>query len=94
MLGMAIPTSDKPGHRALHERVLAALDTCVESQRVDFKESAPWDALRYKIIRTAMAMANLRDGRLLVIGVGERGPEWDLTGISNAIWRRTPSTMS
>lgn len=60
-----------------------ALDTCVESQSVDFKESAPWEALQFKIIRTAMAMANLRDGGVIVIGVGERGEQWELTGISN-----------
>ncbi len=79
---MAIPTSDMPGHRALHDRVVAALDTCVESQSVHFKESAPWEALQFKIIRTALAMANLRDGGVLVVGVGERGEQWDLTGIS------------
>jgi predicted HTH transcriptional regulator len=70
---MAIPTSDMPGHRALHDRVVAALDTCVESQSIDFKESAPWEALQFKIIRTALAMANLRDGGVVVVGVGERG---------------------
>src|ERR1051325_11611659 len=48
---MAIPTSDMPGHRALHDRVVAALDTCVESQSVDFKESATWEALQFKNIR-------------------------------------------
>lgn len=38
--------------------------------------------LQYKLIRTAMAMANLRDGGVIVIGASERGPSWDLTGIS------------
>ncbi len=80
---MAIPTSDMPGHRALHERVVRALDTCIESQGVDFKESAPWSVLQYKIIRTALAMANLRDGGVLVIGASERGNQWALTGVSD-----------
>jgi hypothetical protein len=79
---VAIPTSDMPGHRALHARVQAALDTCVESQSVDFKESATMEGLQYKLIRTAMAMANLRDGGVIVIGASERGASWDLTGIS------------
>jgi predicted HTH transcriptional regulator len=79
---MAIPTSDMPGHRALHDRVVAALDTCVESQSVDFKESATWEALQFKIIRTVVAMANLRDGGMLVIGASEAGERWELTGVS------------
>lgn len=30
-----------------------------------------------------MAMANLRDGGIIVIGVSERGESWELTGISD-----------
>lgn len=71
------------GHRGLRDRVVAALDTCVESQSIDFKESASWETLQFKIIRTALAMANLRDGGVLVIGASESGDEWDLTGISD-----------
>ena len=80
---MAIPTSDLPGHRALHERVVRALETCVESQSIDFKESAPWGALEFKIIRTALAMANLRDGGTIIIGASESGDRWNLDGISD-----------
>ncbi|HEY0371625.1 MAG TPA: ATP-binding protein [Thermoanaerobaculia bacterium] len=79
---MAIPTSDLPGHSGLKDRVYAALDTCVESQSVDFKESATWGVLQHKIIRTSLAMANLRDGGILVIGASESGDQWDLTGIA------------
>lgn len=71
-----------PGHRGLHDRVHAALDTCVESQNLDFKESSTMTALQYKLIRTAMAMANLRDGGVIVVGASERGDAWQLTGIS------------
>jgi predicted HTH transcriptional regulator len=81
---MPIPTSDLAGHRALHERVVTALETCVESRGVEFKESATWDDLQFKIIRTALAMANLRDGGIVVIGVGERGEQWHLGGISES----------
>jgi predicted HTH transcriptional regulator len=80
---MAIPTSDMPGHRALHDRVVAALDSCIESQGVDFKESALWEDLEFKIIKTALAMANLRDGGILVIGASESGDQWDMRGISD-----------
>ena len=79
----AIPTSDMPGHRKLHERVFNALDRCQESKSVDFKESAPWEDLKWQLIRTSLAMGNLRDGGIIVIGASERGDTWDLTGISN-----------
>jgi hypothetical protein len=79
---MAIPTSDMPGHKELHDRVYNALDRCQESKSVDFKESAPWDDLKWQIIRTALAMGNLRDGGIIVVGASERNDTWDLTGIS------------
>ena len=71
-----------PGHAALHDRVTSALDTCVESQGAEFKESASWDALDAKLIRTAMAMGNLRDGGVIIIGASQRGSTWDLPGIT------------
>jgi predicted HTH transcriptional regulator len=77
----AIPTSDLPGHKLLHERVVNALDRCQESQGIEFKESAPWESLKWSIVCTAMAMANLRDGGIVVIGVSERGTTWELTGV-------------
>jgi len=77
----AIPTSDMPGHGKLHERVSNALDRCQESRSVDFKESASWKNLKLQIIRTSLAMGNLRDGGIIVIGVSERGEKWELSGI-------------
>ena len=75
---MAIPESTLPGHHLLHERVVAALQVCQESTDIDFKESAEWSSLKNQIARTAIAMANLRDGGIIVIGVGERGGVWSL----------------
>lgn len=79
----AIPSSDLPGHKLLHERVVAALDLCQESQAIDFKESAPWENLAARIIKTCIGMGNLRDGGIVVIGVSERGDSWDLNGIQD-----------
>ena len=79
---MAFPTSDMAGHARLHDRVMTALNRCLESQDVDFKESAPWPDLRYRIAKTAMAMGNLRDGGIVVVGASERNAIWELTGIS------------
>ncbi len=78
----ALPYSDMPGHQRLHERVHGYLDRCQEHQSIDFKESAPWDALKWHITRTSMAMSNLRDGGVIIVGVSERGDNWDLTGVN------------
>jgi predicted HTH transcriptional regulator len=76
----AIPSSDMPGHSKLHERVYNALDRCQESKSVEFKQSATWDDLKWKLIRTIIAMGNLRDGGIIVIGASEQGDSWELTG--------------
>lgn len=79
---MAIPSSSLPGHKQVHDRVMAALDRCQETRSVEFKESQPWDTLKHKIIRTALAMGNLRAGGIIVVGVSERNGEWFLSGIA------------
>ena len=79
---MAIPKSNLPGHKSLHGRAVAALGRCQEAQDIEFKEAATWGTLKWKIIRTALAMGNLRDGGIIVVGVSERNDEWDLAGIT------------
>ena len=49
---------------------------------MDFKESQAWATLKWKIIKTCLAMANLRDGGIIVVGVSERDQTWQLDGIS------------
>lgn len=78
-----IPTSDLHGHKLLKDKVWYILDRCQESQSIEFKRSAQWDDLRWSIIKTCMAMANLRDGGLFVVGVSENGDTWDLSGIQD-----------
>jgi hypothetical protein len=80
----AIPRSALPGHRQLHERAVAALERCQETQSVDFKESAAWEDLKWHVIHSVLGMGNLRDGGVIVIGVSQRGDEWDLTGVDPA----------
>jgi hypothetical protein len=72
------------GHRLLRSRVEVALDRAIEAPEVDFKRSAPWDALKYKIVKASMGMGNLRDGGILVVGVAEEVASWVLEGISDA----------
>jgi hypothetical protein len=78
---MPIPASNATGYRRLHERITYALARLQEAQDVDFKQSASWNALQWRIVRTAMAMANLRDGGVIIIGVAEAGEVWKPTGI-------------
>ncbi len=80
---MAIPDSSLPGHAALHARVAHALDRCLEEMDVDFKQSAPWPDLKTRIIPSAQAMGNLRDGGLIIVGLAESGPSWLPTGIDS-----------
>lgn len=51
--------------------VLAILNG-VETRSTEFKESQSLDNIRWKIIKACMAMANLRDGGRLIIGMTER----------------------
>jgi predicted HTH transcriptional regulator len=78
----AIPSTDMPGHRRLAERVNLALDTCQEGQAVEFKESKEWRFLRWAITKTALAMGNLRDGGIIIVGASEGRDKWELTGIN------------
>jgi predicted HTH transcriptional regulator len=78
-----IPTSNLRGHKLLKEKVWYILDRCQESQSIEFKRSGSWEDLKWAIIKTCMAMANLRDGGVIVIGVSENGGTWDPSGIQN-----------
>ena len=79
----AIPSSQLPGHKQTHDRVISALERCQESQDIDFKESVKWPAIRWRMTRTVLGMGNLRDGGIIIIGVSERGNTWTLAGMTN-----------
>ena len=78
----SIPRTDTPGYRQLHARVENALDRLQEAPDIEFKESASWATLKWKIIKTALAMGNLQDGGILVVGVSQRAGQVPLTGIT------------
>jgi predicted HTH transcriptional regulator len=52
--------------------ILVALRDAVETRVTEFKESQPFDVLRWKLVKACMAMANLRDGGRIIIGCDER----------------------
>ncbi len=76
-----IPSSSLPGLSTLHKRVTSALEYRSETEWIEFKCAADWDGLKHKIVRTCLAMSNQRDGGIIIVGVGESGNEWELTGI-------------
>jgi len=53
-----------------------------EERFLEYKESAPWGSIKTKIIRTAMAMANCRDGGTVIIGVSQREGQFFPEGVS------------
>src|SRR5213594_3556788 len=80
----ALPSSDLPGHKQIQQKADLALDTCQESQSVEFTESQSWLDLRWKITRTCLAMGNLRDGGIIVVGVSQRRKKWSVSGVRKA----------
>ena len=80
----AIPESTLPGHKQLHERAVAALDRCQEDRDIDFKQSAEWATLQWRVTHALLGLGNLRDGGLVIVGVSEDQGRWVLSGISDA----------
>lgn len=78
---MAFPTTEMAGYADLKERITLALSRCQEQPWLDFKESQPWHVLRWRLLKTMMGMANLRDGGLILVGVAEKDNSWSLDGI-------------
>lgn len=54
------------------EELVALIELGREDRSVEYKESLAWDDLKNKIAKTALGMANIRDGGTIAIGVSER----------------------
>ena len=55
-----------------------------EERNLEYKGNISWDApqSRASLIKTILAMSNVRDGGAIVIGVGQHGENFVLTGLS------------
>jgi hypothetical protein len=63
-----------PESRAvIEERVRTALDLLMEIPGVEFKRDGIFATYQYDIAKTLMAMANLRDGGMMIFGVSQDG---------------------
>ncbi len=54
------------------EELVALIDLGREDRSLEYKESRPWSDLKDKIAKTALGMANVRDGGTIIIGVSQR----------------------
>jgi predicted HTH transcriptional regulator len=61
-----------PFDRQLAEqRARRLIDSRAELTGVEYKRDADFPSLKFRITKTAMAMANLRDGGMIIIGVSQ-----------------------
>jgi len=77
----ALPSTDNEGYKSLRERIDTALKLCKEESSIDFKKANVWDELKDIVIKTSLAMANLRDGGIIIVGVQENSGRWEITGL-------------
>jgi hypothetical protein len=69
----AIPSSDLEGHESIKERVNAALSLLAEGRSVEFKGPEKWEALSSGLAKDILAMSNIRDGGIIIIGIEKTG---------------------
>ncbi len=64
---------------------LEAIKAAVETRNNEFKSGETYSKLRWKLAKTCMAMANLRDGGRILIGMAEREGRWFPDGVSQPV---------
>ena len=79
----ALPSTDLKGYESLKDRVQGMLDMLQEGRTVDFKKASSWDDLKQGIPKDILAMSNLRDGGIIIIGVEENNNLWNCTGMTD-----------
>jgi predicted HTH transcriptional regulator len=70
---------------AYERQAREAIDFASEVTGVEFKRSEPFDILQYKIAKTAQALANLRDGGLIIVGVSQTNKVFSIDGVDAAV---------
>lgn len=77
-----LPTTSLTGFSNLGSRVNGALNMLQEVRSLDFKKAIPWDEIKIGLVKDILAMSNLQDGGILILGVEEVGDNWELKGVS------------
>ena len=80
-----LPTTDLSGFSKLKSRVSGAFDMLQEARSLDFKKAIPWNDIKMGLTKDILAMSNLQDGGILVLGVEEVDGNWELNGISDKV---------
>lgn len=68
----------------IEQRVRDALELLIETPAVEFKGPQPFETLKYLLAQTAIAMANRRDGGLIIIGVSDANRVLSADGVDSA----------
>lgn len=79
-----IPEAKEPSYRNLISKARYLLGRLEEDKDVEFKDSMGWNELRMKIIKSCAAMSNLRDGRIIILGVSQQGDKWSISGVGDS----------
>ncbi len=59
------------------------IDRGHEERYLEYKESAPWEQLKHKVAKTCLAMANIRDGGTIIIGVEQGSTACNPVGVNS-----------
>lgn len=65
----------------MSELIVRLINLLREERFLEYKQSMPWDALKEKIAKTAMAMANIPDGGTIIIGMTKNGNLYEADGV-------------
>ena len=65
-----------------HKRIKTLIGLLREKRFLEYKESMPWDIAKDKVAKTAMGMANIRDGGTIIFGVSQRSGQFQLEGMN------------
>ncbi len=66
------------------KEIVALIQLGREDRFLEYKQSRPWNDLKRKIARTAMGMANKRDGGTIIIGVSQYSGVFSTDGMEAA----------
>jgi hypothetical protein len=64
----SLPDGDTQSYARLKNRAVTALDFNDEQPGIEFKRSQTWQNLWIALTKTSMAMSNLRDGGIIIVG--------------------------
>ena len=79
----ALPSTELKGYEILKSKVKEALRLLQEINSIEFKKAAKWGELKRGITKDILAMTNLRDGGIIIIGIEEKDNKWNCTGLTS-----------